>query len=389
VGLSIALDSGGNAYVAGTTNSTDFPTVNPLQGTYGGGNSDLFVAKLNSAGSTLVYSTYLGGSGSENEDENFMAVDSAGNAYVTGATASTDFPTVNPLQAANSGANDAFVSKLNPAGSALIYSTYLGGGQSDNGESIAVDALGNMYIAGRTTSTDFPTMNPLQRALGGNADMFVAKLNPIGSALIYSTYLGGNGDDEAFGIAVDSNGSVYVTGDTQFGICQPSCSFPRVRAVQSAFGGGISDAVVAKLNATGTALAYSTYLGGSGDEQGLGIAVDIKGNSYIIGVTNSTDFPTVNSLQQTLGGGANSDAFVTKLNSAGTAFIYSTYLGGSGNDLGLGIAVDSDSSAYVTGYTFSSDFPTKNPLHPVLQGAPDAFIAKIFPVKGGQKNVAP
>jgi len=379
VGLSVALDSGGNAYVAGTTNSTDFPTVNPLQETYGGGDSDLFLTKLDSTGSTLVYSTYLGGNGPENEDENFIAVDSAGNAYLTGTTVSTDFPTVNPLQPANTGGSDAFVSKLNPAGTALIYSTYLGGGQNDNGESIAIDAVGNVYIAGKTTSTDFPTMNPLQPALaGGNTDIFVTKLNSTGSALIYSTYIGGNGDDGAFGIAVDSEGSVYVTGETQFGICQPSCSFPTVIPVQPAFGGGFSDAIVLKLNATGTALIYSTYLGGSGDEQALGIAVDTTGNPYILGVTSSTDFPTVSPLQQTLSGGP-SDPFVTKLNSAGTAFIYSTYLGGSGNELALGIAVDSDGSAYVTGYTFSSDFPTKNPLQPNLQGVPDAFVAKIFP----------
>jgi hypothetical protein len=369
-GNGIAVDSSGNAYVTGYTQSTNFPTVNPLQPTIGGGQGiDAFVAKLNSTGSALVYSTYLGGSG---EDiGNGIAVDSSGNAYVTGGTSSSDFPTMNPLQPANGGAPDAFVTEINTTGSALVYSTYLGGSSGDGGFGIAVDGSGNAYVTGGTSSTDFPTMNPLQPANGGGlSDAFVAKLNPMGSALVYSTYLGGSGWDWGNGIAADSSGNAYVTGFTY------STDFPTMNPLQAANGGrGDSDAFVAKLNATGSALVYSTYLGGSSSEEGNGIAADTLGNAYVTGYTSSTDFPTMNPLQPANGGGE--DAFVAKLNATGSALVYSTYLGGSGSDWGLGIAVDSSGNAYVTGYTESANFPTVNPLQPAYGGGGDAFVAEI------------
>ena len=369
VGLGIAVDSSGNAYVTGYTASTDFPTVNSLQATFGGGYHDAFVAKLNAAGSTLSYSTYLGGS---SDDYGIgIAVDSSGNAYITGLTSSTDFPTVNSLQATfGGGYYDAFVAKLNAAGSTLSYSTYLGGSSDENAHGIAVDSSGNAYVTGLTSSTDFPTANAVQASNGGgNYDAFVAKLNAAGSTLSYSTYLGGSAYDFAQGIAVDSSGNAYITGVTL------STDFPTANAVQASYGGSY-DGFVAKLNAAGSTLSYSTYLGGSSDDYGIGIAVDSSGNAYVTGLTSSTAFPTVNSLQATFGGGSY-DGFVAKLNAAGSTLSYSTYLGGSSDEYGYGIAVDSSGNAYVTGLTGSTDFPTVNPLQASYGGGLDAFVAKI------------
>jgi hypothetical protein len=434
-GFGVAVDSSGNAYVTGWTGSTNFPTMNPLQPA-NAGNGDAFVAKLSPAGSALVYSTYLGGSGFELGQG--IAVDTSGNAYVTGYTTSTDFPTMNPLQPANGGGADAFVAKLNPTGSALVYSTYLGGSGDDYGSGIAVDNSGNVYVTGNTDSTNFPTMNPFQPDLAGDTNVFVAKLNPTGSALVYSTYLGGSGTDYGNGIAVDSSGNAYVTGTTEstnfptMNPLQPANAttngqnafvakldstgsaliystylggssgdeglaiaadtwgnayitgytgpgFPTMNPLQPAFGGGKfgTDAFVTKLNPTGSALVYSTYLGGSENDVGDGIAVDSAGNAYVTGYTQSTDFPTVNPLQPANGGGY-SDAFVAELNSTGSALVYSTYLGGTGEDIGWGIAVDGSGNGYVTGITTSTDFPTMNPLQPTYGGSTDAFVVKII-----------
>jgi hypothetical protein len=370
-GNSIAVDSAGNAYITGGTFSTDFPTVNPIQAT-GGGVQHVFVAKLNAAGSALIYSTYLGGNGTDYGLG--IAADSAGNAYVTGLTFSTNFPTMNPLQPANAGSNDGFVTTINPTGSALVYSTYLGGGGADGGTAIALDSSGDAYVTGDTSSTDFPTTNPLQTTYGGGTfDAFVAEINPSGSALVYSTYLGGANFDGGTGIAVDSSGNAYVTGDTY------STDFPTMNALQVTYGGGGNrDAFVSEINSTGSALVYSTYLGGFGNDYGGGIAVDSSGNAYFTGHTSSTDFPTMNPLQSTPGGGS-WDAVVTKISPSGAAFIYSTYLGGTGDDFGYGIAADSSGNAYVIGATGSTDFPTMNALQPANGGTQNAFVAMLNP----------
>jgi hypothetical protein len=367
-GTGIATDGAGNAYLTGLTSSTNFPTADPLQAAYGGGLFDAFVAKLNASGTALAYSTYLGGSG--DDEGNGIAVDSAGNAYLTGHTTSTDFPTINPLQAANGGGRDAFVAKVNASGAALVYSTYLGGNASiEYGQGIAVDSAGNAYVTGSTDSTNFPTANAIQVANGGFEDAFVAKLNASGTALAYSTYLGGSGHDGGFGIAVDSAGNAYVIGSTN------STNFPTANPLQAANGGGYADAFVAKVNASGTALVYSTYLGGGGADEGYSIAVDSAGNAYVTGYTQSSNFPTVNAIQVANGGFE--DAFVAKVNAAGTALVYSTYLGGSDFERGYRIAVDSAGNAYVTGDTQSSNFPTVNPLQASYGGYHDAFVAKI------------
>jgi hypothetical protein len=316
-GSGIAVDAAGNAYVTGSTSSTDFPLAgSPFQSSLPGSGS-AFVAKLNAEGSALLYSTYLGGSVSEEGEA--IAVDVAGNAYVTGQTGSPDFPGTagSPIQPRFGGGEwDGFVAKLNAAGSALVYATYLGGnGNDDYGSGIAVDAAGNAYVTGYTDSTDFPlAANPIQSSLGGGADAFVAKINPAGSALVYSTYLGGNGRDWGDAIAVDAAGNAYVTGYTD------STDFPLAGSpLQSSFDGGGGDAFVAKLNAAGSALAYATYLGGNGYDEGLGIAVDAAGNAYVTGETSSPNFSGTASspLQPTLH--SQQDAFVAKIGSGNGA----------------------------------------------------------------------
>ncbi len=375
---SIAVDGAGNAYLGGWTTSTDLPTVNPARAANSGG-VDAFVAKLGPGGNTLIYCTYLGGRG---DDRAFgIAVDAAGNAYITGWTGSgASFPTVAPAQATLAGGKDAFVAKLNPAGNALIYSTYLGGAATDSGNAIAVDSAGNAYVAGGTYSLNFPTSNAYQTSNRGQQNAFVAKLNPSGS-LLYSTYLGGNGNDSAAGIAIDSAGSAYITGGTT------STNFPAVAPLQAA-SGGQQDAFIAKLNPSGNGLIYSTYLGGSGGmagsmEAGTAIAVNASGAAYVAGTTSSTNFPvTAGALQATnLGGGG--DGFVAKLNPAGSALVYSTYLGGSSVDYASGIAVDFAGNAYVAGYTASYDFLNLRAVQPGNAGPYDAFIAKLNPAGTG------
>jgi hypothetical protein len=367
-GTGIAVDGAGNAYVTGFTNSFDFPTSKPIQGAFALGAEDAFVTKIDAAGSTLVYSTYLGGGGTDLGQG--IAVDGAGNAYVTGYTNSSDFPTKNPLQKSNGGSGyDAFVTEINAAGSAYVYSTYLGGSGDDFGQGIAVDTAGNAYATGFTYSTNFPTTNPLQPTFGGFTDVFVTKINAAGSARVYSTYLGGSGPDVGQGIAVDGAGNAYVTGYTI------SIDFPKVNPLQTAHGGFANDAFVTKINAAGSALVYSTYLGGRGDDRGAGIAVDRAGNAYVTGSTASTDFPTINPVQMSNGGGL--DAFVTEINAAGSAFAYSTYVGGNADDFGSGIAVDGSGNAYVTGTTGSSNFPTANPVQASYGTFNDAFVLSI------------
>jgi hypothetical protein len=369
-GNGIAVDSSGDAYVAGVTDSTNFPTANPLQASLAG-NQNAFVAKLNPTGSALVYSTYLGGSSSDQISG--IAVDSSGNAYVTGVTKSANFPiTPGAFQTSLEAAFNAFVTKLNPTGSALIYSTFLGGSGGEYGFGVALDSAGNAYVTGSTASTNFPTANPIQASLAGEENAFVAELNPTGSALVYSTYLGGRNIDIGYGTAVDSSGDAYVTGSTG------STDFPTTPGAFQPSLAGVMDAFVAKLNWSGSALSlvYSTYLGGGGDLAN-GIAVDSSGRAYVTGYTDSPNFPTASPLQESLAGSQN--AFVAELNPTGSALVYSTFLGGSGSDMGLGIAVDSSGNAYVTGQTRSTNFPTANPIQASLAGDTNAFVAKLNP----------
>lgn len=370
----IAVDPSGNAYVTGYTYSANFPTKAPLQaGLALAPSTDAIVAKLNPTGSVLLYSTYLGG---DFEDiASSIAVDALGNAYVTGYTISTNFPTKDPLQANKVRYQDAFIAKFNPTGSALLYSTYLGGTETDVGNSIAVDPSGNAYVAGGTLSTNFPTKAPLQPALAGSSDAFVAKLNPTGSALLYSTFLGGTGAESAYGMAIDASGNAYVTGPTS------SSNFPTRTPLQPALAGS-SDVFLAVVNAAGSAISYSTYLGGGSADTGYSVAVDTSGNAYLTGLTRSSNFPTKSSMQPTLAG--SSDAFVAGVNPTGSTLLYSTYLGGRDVESGYSITVDPSGNTYVTGYTASINFPTKGATQPGFggrggRGYGDVFIVRISP----------
>jgi uncharacterized protein (TIGR03437 family) len=364
-GYGIAIDGAGNAYVTGSTDSLDFNLSNPIQSDKLGG-IDSFIAKISADGSQLTYSTYLGGSG--NDLGLSIAVDGAGNAYVTGFTFAADFPITNSLQPAIRGNSEAFAVKIEANGSVLGYSTYFGGSGFDQGLDIAVDQAGNAYVAGVTDSTNFSTSNPLQLSNRGGSDAFIVKLNATGNSLVYSTYFGGGGSDAGYSIGVDGGGSVYLAGPTS------SINLTTQNPLQPA-NRGEDDAFVVKINAAGSAPIYSTYLGGSKSDNAYSITVDGAGNAYVAGVTASNDFNTKNALQGMNRGDL--DAFVTKINNDGSALSYSTYLGGSGSDFGYSIAVDTIGNAYVTGATFSTDFNTKNPLQNSNKGGLDAFLTKI------------
>ncbi|UUZ81950.1 SBBP repeat-containing protein [Paenibacillus sp. P26] len=318
-GGGIAVDASGNVYVTGFTFSSNFPVTPGAFQTTLKGAVDVFVTKLIPSGTALVYSTYLGGSASG--DQGFdIAVDASGSAYVTGVTASPDFPTTpGAFQTAPGGPVNAFVTKLDPSGTALVYSTYLGG-SSSAGNGIRVDSSGNAYVTGSAT-TGFPvTPGAFQPLPGGSGDAFVTKLNPTGTALVYSTYLGGDQLDSGQGIEIDSAGNAYITGFTE------SANFPVTPGALDTTLGGMDDAFVAKLNPTGTALVYSTYLGGTGQDFGNAIDIDSSGNAYVTGQTFSADFPVIPGSFDTTFEPPNM-AFVSKLNSTGTALVYSTYLG--------------------------------------------------------------
>jgi hypothetical protein len=363
-GSGIAVDAAGNAYVVGITDSVDLPTTpGSFQTSFVGVSEHALVAKFNPSGSALEYSTYLGGSGLEyfGDDGYGIAVNAAGNAFVTGSTSAADFPTTpGAFQTTLQGEPNAFVTKLNATGSALMYSTYLGGSSSDGGSSIVVDGADNAYVTGYTYSFDFPTTpGTFQTSFGGQVNAFVAKLDPTGGSLAFSTYLGGSGLDGAGGIAVDPTGAVYVTGSTG------SADFPTTPGVFQASLNGDYDAFVAKLDPSGSTLMYSTYLGGARRDSGNGIAVDASGSAFIIGLTASTDFPATPGSFQTAFQGGDSDAFVAKLDRTASRLIYATYLGGNDYDVGAAIAVDNAGDVYVAGGTHSRNFPT----------TPDAFQA--------------
>ncbi len=271
--------------------------------------------------------------------------------------------------------SDAFVTKLSAGGASQVYSTYLGGHILELGNGIAVDASGNAYVTGSTTSNDFPTVNAIQTTRGDNlslGDAFITKLNASGSAFVYSTFLGGQSIDSGNGVAVDTNGNAYVCGSTA------SQNFPIVNAFQSQNLHFADDVFVTKVNAAGSALVYSTFIGGDSSDNCAAIAIDATGSAYVTGITTSANYPVLSPVQAT-GGGTSHDAFITKLAPSGSSLIHSTYLGGSSTDSGRGIAVDSSHNIYVVGTTTSTDFPTKNPLQPGFGGGSDVFIAKLRP----------
>ena len=364
LGWGITVDEAGSAYVVGYTESSDFPVASPIQGSNAGG-ADIFLIKIDSTGSSLSYATYLGGSG--NDWGYTVAVDSAGAAYIIGKSESTDFPMVNPIYGSNAGNYDAVIAKIDVTGTAIVYSTYLGGYKYDLGRSIAVNSIGEAYITGWTYSPDFPMLNPIQASKNGRGDAFVAKIDSAGASLIYSTYLGGNDRDSSKSIAIDGYGNAYIAGWTY------STDFPTQNPIQGSFG-GVRDVFVAKIDSAGASLIYSTYLGGSDVDGSWAIATDSAGDAYVTGWTYSSDFPTQNPLQGDQGG---EDVFVTKIDATGSSLSYSTYLGGSISDFGGGIAVDSVGNAYITGWTYSPDFPILNSTPGGYIGTSNVFVTKI------------
>lgn len=376
-GFGIDVDIDGYAYVTGETQSENFPTYNAVQPNYGGGEpfvyGDAFVAKLNPNGSAFVYSTYLGGDG---EDIGHgIAVDKFGNANVVGLTYTYDFPVKNALQSNYADYGDAFVTKIKADGSDFIYSTYLGGYGDDEGFGIAVDDDGNTYVTGMAGSKDFPEITPVQGTPGG--DLFITKINPLGTSLIYSSSIGGEYDPNyssvglGKAIAVDALGQAYIAGETA------QHNFPTLSAVQPNFGGGLQDGIVFKLSYDGSLLLFSTYLGGDQIENVHDIAIDPEGNVYVTGETQSSNFPTDSATQSTLNGYL--DAFITQLTSDGLERPFSTYLGGSNWDQGYGIAADKNGYVYVTGKTSSNDFPTEQAMYPTGLGG--GYVVKLLMVK--------
>jgi hypothetical protein len=364
-GYGIAVDAGGNVYVSGYTYTVNFPVTGAFD-PLASGSSDAFVTKVNAAGSTLAWSTYLGGNSSDASYD--LAVDGSGNVYVTGYTSSTDFPTTAGAYDTIQTSTEAFVTKINASGASLAWSTFLGGGSSDYGYGIEVDGAGNVYVAGYTNSTTFPIVGGFDSVAGSTPDGFVAKLNPTGTGLVWSSYLGGNATDYVNGIAVDGSGNVYVTGYTY------SSDFPTLGGFDTLLG-GTPDAFVTMVNASGASIAWSTYLGGLSTDVGNAIAVDGSGNAYVTGYTTSTDFPTtLGAFDLSISG---TDGFVTKIGSGG-GLVWSTFLGGSSSDYGTGIAVDSASQVTVCGYTFSSTFPTTPGAYDISwAGSYDAFVTRL------------
>jgi hypothetical protein len=363
----VALDQAGNIYIAGDATATDLARGPAFQATNHGGLEDVFVSKLSADGSTLVYTTYLGGS--QLDEALGIAVDATGQVSVAGITESNDFPTASAIQSSYLGVEDGFVAKLSADGSSLVYSTYLGGSGYTEGWAVANDAAGNSYAVGETNCADFPTTAAtLQPTSGGGFDAFATKLSPSGS-LIYSTFIGGTSGDGASSIAVDSVGNAFVAGSTD------SVDFPGTGVVQPGLQGA-ADSFVVKLNADASAFIYSKFFGGSGNDWDYGIAIDAAGAAYLTGVTQSANFPTFSAFQPTYHAGIE-DAFAAKLSPDGTALVYSTFLGGSQRDWGYGVAVDRAGSATFIGKTRSPDFPLVSAMQ-TYHGIPDdGWVAKL------------
>jgi hypothetical protein len=396
----VATDAAGNAFVTGFTRSRNFPVAGA--GRPRGAIVDAFVTKVSASRGRIVWSTELGGV--DMDAATAIAVDGAGNVYVTGRTGSPNFPTRSALQSSLRGractgepCHDAFVTKLSASGR-IMWSTYFGGSRNEEALGITVDSNRAVYVTGLTDSPDLPVVGALQGRFQSPPcpgdlpcpyDAFVTKLTPNGNRIVYSTYLGGQEGDLARAIAVDDGGSAYVVGSTG------SPDFPTVRAFEGTLRGRACgpppgepcrQAFLTKLTPSGSAAAYSTYLGGREHDDGFGVAIDDRGRAHVTGSTQSTDFPTRRPLLRRLDNSACTseqpeelcdDGFVTKLTRNGRALVYSTYLGGRAEDQGLSIAVDKVGNAIVGGRTDSTDFPIRKAAQPALGGSIDGFATKL------------
>ncbi len=376
IGYDIQVDENGNAYMSGYTSSTDYPTtIGAYDRIYNGGAYDIVITKLNPTGSALVYSTFIGGA---NDDYAFgIDLDLSGNMFVSGHTSSTDFPTTSGAydQTYSGGTNDVIAVKLNSSGTALIYSTFIGGTADDVANKIVADDIGEAYLTGSTESSNYPvTSGAYDESYNGNRDILLTKLTSDGSSLIYSTYIGGSEYDHTQCVDVDRDGNAYLTGLTA------SQDFPTTEDVfDNSYTGGSFDIFATKVFTDGDSLVYSTYIGGGAYEKANNIKVDELGFAYIVGFTSSTSFPiTSNADDATYNGGAY-DAVGIRLGKYGEDLLYSSYLGGSGADRAYGLAVDTNNTSYVSGYTESSDFPvTSGAYNETYNGGSfDAFITKM------------
>jgi hypothetical protein len=400
-GHAIAVDREGCAYIAGLTASPSLPvTVGPDPTS--NGSVDAFVAKVNAEGTGLVYCGFLGGS--DDDSGHGVGVDASGNAYVAGRTRSSHatFPVfIGPDLTYNSGTmatyGDAFVAKVGASGTSLEYCGYIGGADEDFAHGIAVDAAGNAFVVGTTQSTHatFPVAVGPDLSHNTGSDAFIAKVDPTGARLVYCGYIGGNGGDGGYGVALDTSGCAYVTGGVYPTLDDQDQ--PRLPLFPAAGGpdltwNGAGDAFVAKVAANGSSLLYCGYIGGSSSERGLGIAVDGAGCAYVTGETLSTEatFPVkvgpdliYHPREGSEGGWA--DAFLAKVDAAGTGLVYCGYIGGSEDDFGYGVAVDASGSAYVTGETHSdqTSFPVLNWPYRKAGGSWDAFVTKVLPSGAG------
>ncbi len=375
-GYGVAADIAGNVYITGHTYSSTFPVTPGTFDTSFSGTVDAFVFKLNLNGSELNYSTFIGGFSFDNSYD--IAVDPNGNTFITGTTRSTDFPTTKgAFQETKSSVfeYDAFITKLNHNGTALLYSTYIQGGNNEYGQAIAIDSSGNAFVTGETVSTDFPTTNgSYKQSNSGNTDVFVLKMNQTGDGLIYSTYVGGSSQDNGYGIVIDNIGNAFVTGGTR------SSDFPTTEgAFNRTKTGSNSHVFVLKLNKNGSTLNYSTYVGGYNNDIGYDIAIDLTEQAIVTGITNSLDFPnTTGAFDRSYSD--RYDVFVFKLNQTGSGLRFSTYIGGTGADYGYGVDVDSVGNIYITGITGSSGFPvTQDAYDNIINGTGDSFLLRMNP----------
>lgn len=371
-GWGIEIDSTGDMYLSGQTTSSSFPVVFPYQDAFAGA-TDVFVTKMGLDG-TLEFSTFFGGIGQEEYPR--LATDNEYNVYVSGRTYSEDFPVYAAYSSSLNGNSDVFAFKMNSTGDVLLFSTFLGGNSDDFAGGLAVDNNGNLYVATTTVSKDFPVVNAYQAYPGENPaseNPTVTKFSVGGDYLEYSTYIAGTDEDVVMGMAVDANGCAMIHGFAY------SDDFPLYNAYDSQLEG--CDAFLSKLTSDGSGLVFSTFLGGSENEWIESVDIDEAGNIYAAGGTRSLDFPLVNPYQTEMLGGTTVgiDNFVSKFNSVGSELIYSTYLGGTGDDFTETIHVDNVGIAFITGYTYSADFPLENPIYATLSGTNDANLTALSP----------
>ena len=365
--LDCVVDSEGCSYVTGSVASSQFPILNAYDPSFNGGESDCFVMKFSPNG-TLVYSTFIGGS--ESETGTAIFVDDVGNIYVGGRTSSSNFPVQNANQSENNGNWDGFVLKLNAAGDSLLFSTYFGGESTDMLNDIAVDFEGNVYATGYTVSGNLPLVNPIDDTLSGQHDIFVFKLNSSGSSIVYSSYIGKSDYDDGHSIAVDSVGCAYISGRTNSG------DFPTVNPIFDR-GGGLNDCYLLKINANGTALEMSTFIGGSSYDQFCLVEIGENDDIYVTGYTHSGNFPVTTGSYDTTHNGE-SDIFAIKINSS-LSLVYSTLIGGSGYEIPSDIVVDSEGAIYIFATTGSEDIPSVDALYPYYGEYSDTFVCKLNP----------